>query len=84
MSDVISSLVTRGGANVNARDDKGFTPLHAAAARGHYRCAVALIRAGADAKAVCLRRRKPVDYAYALETPHLVSLLTDPSGHLAG
>ena len=82
--DVISSLVTRGGANVNARDDKGFTPLHAAAARGHYRCAVALIRAGADAKAVCLRRRKPVDYAYVLETPHLVSLLTDPSGHLAG
>ena len=32
--DVISQLVTRGGANVNARDDKEFTPLHAAAARG--------------------------------------------------
>ena len=46
--DVISRLVTAHGANVNARDDKGFTPLHAAAARGHYRCAVALIRAGAD------------------------------------
>lgn len=82
--DVISTLVTRGGANVNARDDKGFTPLHAAAARGHYRCAVALIRAGADVKATCLRRRKPVDYAYGLDAPHLVSLLTDPSGHLAG
>ena len=82
--DVISQLVTRGGANVNARDDKGFTPLHAAAARGHYRCAVALIRAGADVQATCLRRRKPVDYAYGLDAPHLVSLLTDPSGHLAG
>ena len=80
--DVISRLVTAHGANVNARDDKGFTPLHAAAARGHYRCAVALIRAGADVKAVCLRRRKPVDYAYALNTPNLVSLLVNPSGHL--
>ena len=82
--DVIHELVRRGGARVNARDDKGFTPLHAAACRGHYACAVALIRGGADVNSQCLRRRKPVDYAYALETPHLVSLLTDPTGHLGG
>lgn len=82
--DVIHELVRRGGARVNARDDKGFTPLHAAACRGHYACAVALIRNGADVNSQCLRRRKPVDYAYALETPHLVSLLTDPTGHLGG
>ena len=82
--DVISQLVTRGGRERQRAGRQGIHPFTRRRGAGHYRCAVALIRAGADAKAVCLRRRKPVDYAHALETPHLVSLLTDPSGHLAG
>lgn len=44
-----------GGGGVNEIDDEGRTPLHFAAHRGHPRCVEALLRAGANIKAVQAR-----------------------------
>ena len=54
------------GADVNARNADGCTPLHYAAKRGwRLEMIKALIEAGADASAKDNRGRIPLDYAYA-------------------
>lgn len=52
-----------GGADVNARDDQGATPLHFAADRGHADIAGVLIAAGADVNAADEDGATPLHYA---------------------
>jgi len=44
----IEFIITNEGANVNYRDEYGFTPLHQAAINGHPQVVQALIEKGAD------------------------------------
>ena len=50
-TDMVKSLVSSPGADVNARDERGSTPLLEAARYGHEDIARVLIAAGADVKA---------------------------------
>jgi ankyrin repeat protein len=59
------------GADVNAKNDYGSTPLHSAAAFGHKEIAELLIAEGADVNAVGDLGRTPLDLAYA-ETADLL------------
>ena len=51
------------GADVNARDQGGYTPLHHAAARGDNKMILYLVSKGADVKAVARNGRTTVDMA---------------------
>jgi len=59
----VKYLVEVLGADVNARDDGGYTPLHHAAARGDNEMILYLISKGADVKAVSRRGQTTVDMA---------------------
>src|SRR5689334_8380494 len=50
-TDMVRSLLSSPGADVNARDDRGSTPLLEAARYGHNDISRLLIAAGADVKA---------------------------------
>ena len=56
-------LVEEHGADVNARDHTGFTPLHHAAARGDNALILYLVEKGADVTAVARRGQTTVDMA---------------------
>ena len=51
------------GADVNARDANGYTPLHNAAARGDNEMILYLVSKGADVKAVSRRGQTTADMA---------------------
>jgi ankyrin repeat protein len=56
-------LVEELGADVNQRDNNGYTPLHHAAARGDNEMILYLVSKGADVKAVSRRGQTTVDMA---------------------
>jgi ankyrin repeat protein len=56
-------LVEELGADVNARDANGYTPLHHAAARGDNEMIMYLVEKGADVKAVARNGRTTADMA---------------------
>jgi ankyrin repeat protein len=56
-------LVEEHGADVNARDQNGYTPLHHAAARGDNEMILYLVEKGADVRAVSRRGQTTVDMA---------------------
>ncbi len=56
-------LVEELGADVNARDHDGYTPLHHAAARGDNEMILYLVSKGADVKAVSRRGQTTADMA---------------------
>jgi uncharacterized protein len=56
-------LVEEHGADVNARDQNGYTPLHHAAARGDNEMILYLVEKGADVLAVSRRGQTTVDMA---------------------
>ena len=56
-------LVEELGADVNARDANGMTPLHHAASRGDNEMILYLVSKGADVKAVSRRGQTVVDLA---------------------
>jgi ankyrin repeat protein len=60
--DAVKYLVEL-GADVNARDDKGYTPLHHAAARGDNELIMYLVSKGADVKAVARSGQTVADMA---------------------
>ena len=51
------------GADVNAKDDSGWTPLHRAGSKVHNKIAKLLIEEGADVNAVNKDGLAPLDYA---------------------
>ena len=63
-------LLLRAGARCNVYSARGRTALHAAAAGGHAGICVLLLRAGADANALCGPERRPaLDYAVMSPAP---------------
>jgi ankyrin repeat protein len=59
----VKYLVEELGADVNMRDDGGYTPLHHAAARGDNELILYLVSKGADVKAVSRRNQTTADMA---------------------
>jgi len=59
----VSFLVEQCGADVNARDANGYTPLHHAASRGDNRLVAYLIEKGADVRAVSRAGQTTADMA---------------------
>jgi ankyrin repeat protein len=59
----VKYLVEELGADVNGRDDGGYTPLHHAAARGDNEVILYLVSKGADVKAVSRRGQTTADMA---------------------
>jgi ankyrin repeat protein len=59
----VKLLVEELGADVNAKDADGFTPLHYAAARGDNEMILYLVEKGADVKAVSRRGQSTADMA---------------------
>jgi ankyrin repeat protein len=59
----VKFLVEELGANVNARDHNGYTPLHHAAARGDNELIKYLVSKGADVKAIARSGQTTVDMA---------------------
>ena len=56
-------LIEEMGADINSRDDGGYTPLHHAAARGDVEVIKYLVSKGADVKAVSRRGQSTADMA---------------------
>ncbi|HEY6359133.1 MAG TPA: ankyrin repeat domain-containing protein, partial [Vicinamibacterales bacterium] len=59
----VKYLVEELGADVNARDANGYTPLHNAAARGDNELILYLVSKGADVKAISRRGQTTADMA---------------------
>jgi hypothetical protein len=59
----VKFLIERLGADVNARDFAGYTPLHHAAARGDNALIEYLVSKGADVKAIARSGQTTVDMA---------------------
>lgn len=73
-------------ADVNARDNGGYTPMHHAAARGDNEMILYLVSKGADVKAVARNGRTTVDMANGpvsriTPIPETIALLEKLGGH---
>jgi hypothetical protein len=64
------------GANVNAKDDDGWTPLHSAAFKGHKKIAELLIAKGASVNAKGYMEQTPLDVATHPDNPNDIAETT--------
>jgi len=72
--DVIEFLAER-GADLNARDEAGLTPLHRAVAAGRLELATRLIRAGVDVNRRDAQGRAPLSIALETRNRNIIELL---------
>ena len=68
------------GADVNAKSDKGRTPLHCAAERGHKEIVELLIAAGADVNAKFDNGETPLDFAVLFNKKEIADILRKQGG----
>lgn len=66
----------------NTRDPEGFTPLHAAAERGHVHCIKVLVKCGAAINAKDLNGRRPIHIAAAKGHDKTVKALIRRHAHI--
>lgn len=69
--------MTNAGADVNAKDDEGWTQLHSASRGGRLDVAVALIKAGADVNAKTNNGGTPLCLALKSENTELAKVLRE-------
>ncbi|XP_047101843.1 protein phosphatase 1 regulatory subunit 27-like [Schistocerca piceifrons] len=72
----VARLLLRATADPNARDGRGWTPLHWAAANGHAEVAAVLLEAGADKGATASDGRTALDLASDENERRLMELLS--------
>ena len=70
-------LIEGGNANVNARDNGGFSPLHHAASNGHSRIVKILLEHGADIDAENKNGKTPLQYARKNAWEEIVRILLE-------
>jgi ankyrin repeat protein len=63
------------GANIDAKDNDGDTPLHNACSRGHLAVVKALVNAGADILAANDRGKLPIDQAVSMRKSEVAKYL---------
>jgi ankyrin repeat protein len=76
----IVELVIANGADVNAKDEYGLTPLHNAAYKGHKEVVELVIAKGADVNAKGVEGWTPLDIAIELKQPETADLLRKHGG----
>jgi ankyrin repeat protein len=62
-TSILGKRMSRGGANTEAKDNDGNTPLHLASLEGHLAIAKALVSGGADILAINDQGKHPIHYA---------------------
>eukprot|EP00960_Hanusia_phi_P047337 758347-Hanusia_phi.AAC.2 len=67
-------------ADVNCKDDEGFTPLHYAAVMGHENICALLLSCGADVKKRNHEKETPLDVAKKDGKKEIVTGRVEPSG----
>ncbi|RCK79082.1 MAG: Ankyrin [Candidatus Ozemobacter sibiricus] len=72
--EIYKALIAK-GAEVNAQDEDGVTPLHAAAAAGEQEAVVYLLAKGADPNLKDKEGKTPYDWATEAEEPEIAKLL---------
>lgn len=72
----VAKLLLDAGASVNAKDDKGCTPLHHAASSGHKGLVNLLLARGASLQARDDSGQRPIDYAGPTTDTELLQLLS--------
>lgn len=70
---IFAKLLLNGGMDIDSRDDRGWTPLHSAAAAGHSKLIELLAKAGADVDGFDRQGRSPL--VLATDNGHLESIM---------
>jgi hypothetical protein len=79
-STEMARLLLDAGADVNAKQAGGYTPLHQASSAGKKELVLLLLERGADRSAVCDQGKTPAEYARERNRNDLMELLSSAAG----